>query len=97
MKPYHPLYLFGAILIILDIRFAFSGDVTGSARLGLVSNGLLGVIMLTCGSSFSRQHREIEQLKKLVERLRGPEIDLYSEVMRDLKAAPKDDRNHHAV
>ena len=90
MKPHYSLYIFGAILIIFDMRFAYGFSDSLSGRTSIMSDTLLGIIILTCGSILGRQHKELLRLKAIVERLRGPEVDLYSEAIQDLKNSTKE-------
>ncbi len=89
MKQHHSLYLFGAFFLIMDMSLAYGDATTYIARTSTVSDGMMGIVILFCGFLFSRQHQEIARLKSIIERLRGPEVDLYSEAKLEIQTEAK--------
>jgi hypothetical protein len=74
MKLHHHLYLLGILLILANIAPLI--DDTGKTPL-VISDGLVGVITLSCGFILGHHTREIERLRSQVDRLRRDLLNKY--------------------
>ena len=82
MKEHYFLYLIGSLLLISNMRILFCDDPVALTRTSLASDGLIGVVLLSCAFIFGRQNREISQLRAIIERLQKNQVDLYSEAIK---------------
>jgi len=85
MKEHYFLYFTGGLLVISNIRIMFHENPELLSRTSIASDGLIGAVFLACAFIFSRQNREITQLRMTVERLQKYQGDLYSDAIKEIQ------------
>jgi hypothetical protein len=85
MKEHYHLYFVGALCVAASVMHYLFGGPPDVPRIVIKGFGVMGIFILQCAYIFGRQNREIAELRSMIERLRGPETDLYYEAMKDMQ------------
>ena len=83
MKEHYFLYLIGALLICANISILFHENPSAKTQTSITSDGLIGVVIISCAFIFGRHNREIAQLRATVERLHRKQVSLCAEVINE--------------